>query len=55
MWRLAEKVNTETKINNKTIKQIESTLSVLNSKTIMPIYKKMGHLFKNYLFLRMSN
>ena len=24
-------------------------------KLITPIYKKMGHLFKNYLFLRISN
>jgi len=32
--KITEKVNTETKINNQTIKQIESTLSVLNSKTV---------------------
>jgi len=32
--KITEKVNNETKINNKTIKQIESTLSVLNSKTV---------------------
>ena len=32
--KITEKVNTETKINNKTIKQIESILSVLNSKTV---------------------
>jgi len=32
--KITEKVNTETKINNQTIKQIESTLSTLNSKTV---------------------
>jgi len=32
--KITEKVNNETKINNQTIKQIESTLSVLNSKTV---------------------
>ena len=32
--KITEKVNSETKINNQTIKQIESTLSVLNSKTV---------------------
>ena len=32
--KITEKVNNETKINNQTIKQIESTLNVLNSKTI---------------------
>ena len=32
--KITEKVNTETKINNQTIKQIESTLSILNSKTV---------------------
>ena len=32
--KIIEKVNSETKINNQTIKQIESTLSVLNSKTV---------------------
>ena len=32
--KITEKVNTETKINNQTIKQIESILSVLNSKTV---------------------
>ena len=31
---IIHKVNTETKINNKTIKEIESTLSLLNSKTV---------------------
>jgi len=32
--KIIEKVNNENKINNKTIKQIESTISTLNSKTI---------------------
>jgi hypothetical protein len=32
--KITEKVNTDTKINNQTIKQIESILSVLNSKTV---------------------
>jgi len=32
--KITEKVNTETKINNQTIKQIESTLSILNSKKV---------------------
>ena len=32
--KITEKVNTETKINNQTIKKIESILSVLNSKTV---------------------
>ena len=32
--KITEKVNTETKINNQTIKQIESILSILNSKTV---------------------
>lgn len=32
--KITEKVNSETKINNQTIKQIESILSILNSKTI---------------------
>jgi len=32
--KITEKVNSEIKINNQTIKQIESTLSVLNSKTV---------------------
>ena len=32
--KIIEKVNNETKINNQTIKQIESTISTLNSKTI---------------------
>jgi hypothetical protein len=32
--KITEKVNNKTKINNQTIKQIESTLNVLNSKTI---------------------
>ena len=32
--KITEKVNNETKISNQTIKQIESTLNVLNSKTI---------------------
>jgi hypothetical protein len=32
--KIIEKVNNETKINNQTIKQIESTLSLLNSKTV---------------------
>jgi len=32
--KITEKVNGETKINNQTIKQIESTLSTLNSKTV---------------------
>jgi hypothetical protein len=32
--KITEKVNSETKINNQTIKQIESILSVLNSKTV---------------------
>jgi len=32
--KITEKVNSDTKINNQTIKQIESTLSVLNSKTV---------------------
>ncbi len=32
--KITEKVNNETKINNQTIKQIESTLSVFNSKTV---------------------
>ena len=32
--KITDKVNKETKINNQTIKQIESTLSVLNSKTV---------------------
>ncbi len=32
--KITEKVNSETKINNQTIKQIESTLSILNSKTV---------------------
>ena len=32
--KITEKVNEETKINNQTIKQIESKLSTLNSKTI---------------------
>jgi hypothetical protein len=41
--KITEKVNTETKINNQTIKQIESILSVLNSKTVN--YKE----FKKYI------
>lgn len=32
--KITEKVNSESKINNQTIKQIESTLSILNSKTV---------------------
>ena len=32
--KITEKVNSETKINNQTIKQIESILSILNSKTV---------------------
>ena len=32
--KITEKVNSESKINNQTIKQIETTLSVLNSKTV---------------------
>ena len=32
--QIIDKVNKESKINNQTIKQIESTLSVLNSKTV---------------------
>jgi hypothetical protein len=32
--KITEKVHMETKINNQTIKQIESTLSILNSKTV---------------------
>jgi predicted metallopeptidase len=32
--KITEKVNNETKINKQTIKQIESTLSVFNSKTV---------------------
>jgi hypothetical protein len=32
--KITEKVNNETKINNQTIKQIETILSVLNSKTV---------------------
>ena len=31
---IIHKVNTETKINDKTIKEIESTLSLVNSKTV---------------------
>lgn len=29
--------------------------SLTGQNIITPIYKKMGHLFKNYLFLRISN
>ncbi len=32
--KITHEVNKETKINNQTVKQIESTLSVLNSKTV---------------------
>ena len=46
--KITEKVNSETKINNQTIKQIESTLSVLNSKTVN--YEE----FKKYVSLNVS-
>jgi hypothetical protein len=41
--KIINNVNTETKINNKTIKEIESALSLVNSKTVN--YDK----FKKYL------
>jgi hypothetical protein len=54
--KITEKVNTEAKINNQTIKQIESTLSILNSKKVnYDEFKKRIRLIRYFMNIIKKN